>query len=277
MKLKITTCCLLFVAIIFSCKKEDLSTGISTGNPGNTQALVLNKVLIDNQSAYEYLYNDSNLLTTEKSKFDFTINHYNTLGQLSSTDYYGNDDVLSNDAQVVQAAMNSSVWVTPVNGVNGGSLSYEYSNNGQLTKTIYSRPQLISSEYSEFSYNAGNRINKQTMYWDNIATGYIDYSYDGKGNMIKETLYNLPLTGAAELITTTQYEFDSKLNPYKSVNKLPIPGVDTNPNNIIKETYTIHLAQGQGADKAQVTQTTYIYNTSGYPIAKNGNTTYVYK
>jgi hypothetical protein len=161
--------------------------------------------------------------------------------------------------------------------VNGGSLSYEYSNNGQLTKTIYSRPQLISSEYSEFSYNAGNRINKQTMYWDNIATGYIDYSYDGKGNMIKETLYNLPLTGAAELITTTQYEFDSKLNPYKSVNKLPIPGVDTNPNNIIKETYTIHLAQGQGADKAQVTQTTYIYNTSGYPIAKNGNTTYVYK
>jgi hypothetical protein len=277
MKLKITTCCLLFVAIIFSCKKEDLSTGISADNSGNTQTLFLNKVLIDNQSAYEYLYNESNLLTTEKSKFDFTIHHYNTLGQLSSTDYYGNDDILSSDAQVVQTAMNSSVWVTSASGVNGGSLSYEYNNNGQLIKTTYSRPQLTSTEYSAFSYDANNRINKQTMYWEGIATGYIDYSYDGKGNMNKEVLYSLPLTGAAELITTTLYEFDSKLNPYKSVNKLLIPGVDTNPNNITKETYTIHLAQGQGADKAQITQNTYVYNTSGYPITKNGNTTYVYK
>ena len=142
---------------------------------------------------------------------------------MASTDYYGNDNVLSSDAQVVQAAMNSSVWVTPANGVNGGSLSYEYNNNGQLTKTIYSRPQLSSSEYSEFTYDASNRIIKQTMYWEKIATGYIDYSYDAKGNMIKETLYNLPSTGAAELITTNQYEFDSKINPYKSVSKLLIP------------------------------------------------------
>jgi hypothetical protein len=277
MKLKITTFCLLFVAIIYSCKKEDLSTGINLPNAGNSQTLLLSKVLIDNQSAYEFLYNDSNLLTTKKSKFDFTAHHYNSLGQLSSTDYYGNDDILSSDAQVVQTAMNSSVWVTSASGVDGGSLSYDYNKNGQLIKTRYSRPLLTSSEYSAFTYDASNRINRQTMYWEDIATGYIDYSYDGKGNMIKEVLYSMPLTGAAELITTTLYEFDSKLNPYKSVNKLLIPGVDTNPNNITKETYTIHLAQGQGADKAQVTQNTYVYNTSGYPITKNGNTTYVYK
>lgn len=277
MKLKITTFCLLFVAIIYSCKKEDLSTGISPDNAGNTQTLFLSKVLIDNQSAYEFLYNDLNLLTTKKSKFDFTVHHYNSVGQLSSTDYYGNDDILSSDAQVVQAAMNSTVWVTSASGVNCGSLSYAYNNNGQLLKTTYSRPQLTNTEYSVFSYDASNRINKQTMYWDDIATGYIDYSYDGKGNMIKEVLYNQPLTGAAELITTTLYEFDSKLNPYKSVSKILIPGVDTNPNNIIKETYTIHLAQGQGADKAQVTQNIYVYNTSGYPITQNNNTTYVYK
>lgn len=238
---------------------------------------MLSQVLIDNQAAYVYVYNDSSQLATKKSKFDFTVHHHNSLGQLSSTDYYGNDDILSSDAQVVQTAMNSSVWVTSASGVNCGSLSYVYNNNGQLIKTTYSRPQLTSTEYSVFNYDASNRINKQTMYWEDIATGYIDYSYDGKGNMIKEVLYNQPLTGAAELITTTLYEFDSKLNPYKSVSKLLIPGVDTNPNNITKETYTIHLAPGQGADKAQVTQNKYVYNTSGYPITKNGNTTYVYK
>ena len=276
MKLKLMSFCLLFITIFLSCKKEDLSNGLDTGNNPNGSLPLLSKVMIDNQSAYEYVYNDSSQLTTEKSKFNFNLNHYNALGQLVSTDYFGNDAVLSSDAQVVQTAMNSSVWVTSANGVNGGSLSFDYNNNGQLIKTTYSRPQVTSSEYSAFSYDASNRINRQTMYWEDIATGYIDYSYDGKGNMIKEVLYSLPLTGAAELITTTLYEFDSKLNPFKSVSKLLIPGVDTNPNNIIKETYTIHLAQGQGADKAQVTQTTYIYNTSGYPVTKNGNTTFIY-
>ena len=277
MKLKIAASCLLFVAIFLSCKKEDLSTGLGSGNSGNTATLIISKVLIDNQCANEYVYNDSNLVTTEKSKFDFTINHYNALGQLASTDFYGNDDILSSDAQVVQAAMNSSDWVTSANGVKGGSLTYYYNNNGQLIKTAYTRPLLTGSENSEFIYDASNRISRQTMYWENAATGYIDYSYDGKGNLIKEMLYNLSSGGTAELITTTQYEFDSKQNPFKSTSRFLVPGIDTNPNNVIKETYTIHLSQDQGSDKIQTTQTTYVYNTKGYPITKNGNISYIYK
>jgi len=277
MKLKIAASCLLFVAIFLSCKKEDLSNGLGSGNSGNTATLIISKVLIDNQCANEYVYNDSNLVITEKSKFDFTINHYNALGQLASTDFYGNDDILSSDAQVVQAAMNSSDWVTSANGVKGGSLTYYYNNNGQLIKTAYTRPLLTGSENSEFIYDASNRISRQTMYWENAATGYIDYSYDGKGNLIKEMLYNLSSGGTAELITTTQYEFDSKQNPFKSTSRFLVPGIDTNPNNVIKETYTIHLSQDQGSDKIQTTQTTYVYNTKGYPITKNGNISYIYK
>jgi hypothetical protein len=115
------------------------------------------------------------------------------------------------------------------------------------------------------------------MYWENTITGYIDYSYDAKGNLIKEMLYNIPSAGVTELITTTQYIFDSQLNPYKPISKLKIPGIDTNPNNIVKETYTIHLAQGQGTDSGQVTETTYEYNGLGYPVTKNGNIKYIYK
>jgi hypothetical protein len=277
MKLKIISFCLLSVTIFFSCKKEDLSNGLNSGNIPTTSLLVLSQVMIDNQSAYEYVYNDSSQLTTEKSKFNFNLNHYNALGQLVSTDYYGNDAVLSSDAQVVLAAMSSTVWVCSTTGVKAGTINYIYNSKGQLIKTSYSRPVTTSSEYSEFTYDASNRIIKQTMYWEKIATGYIDYSYDAKGNMIKETLYNLPSTGAAELITTTQYEFDSKINPYKSVSKLLIPGVDTNPNNIIKETYTIHLPQTQGSNKVQITQDSYTYNAQGYPVTVNGNTTYIYK
>jgi hypothetical protein len=277
MKLKLIAFCLFFITVIFSCKKEDLSTGINPGNTGTATAPQLSKVLVDNQSYYEYLYNDSSLITTEKSKFDYTVNHFNALGQLSYTDYYGNDDVLSSDATVVQTAMNSSTWVTPANGVDGGCLKYEYNSYGQLTKATYSRPQSSSSEYSVFSYDASNRINKQTMYWENIATGYIDYSYDGKGNLILESLYNLPSTGAAELITTTQYDFDSKLNPYKLFSKSLIPGIDTNQNNILKVTCTIKINPAQGSDKVQITQDTYTYNSAGYPVTKNANTTFIYK
>jgi|WetSurMetagenome_2_1015567.scaffolds.fasta_scaffold33448_1 hypothetical protein len=277
MKLKIISFCLLCVTIFFSCKKEDLSDGLDSGNKPNGSLPVLSKVMIDNQSAYEYLYNDSNLLTTEKSKFDFTLHQYNIRGQIISSDYYGNDAVLSSDAQVVQAAMSSTDWVTSATGVKGGTLSYIYNDKGQLIKTSYSRPVTTSSEYSEFTYSTNGKISRQTMYWADAATGYIDYSYDSKGNLVKEILYNLPSSGVAELIATTQYEFDSKLNPYKLSGKILIPGENTNLNNIIKETYTIHINPDQGSDKVLVTQTTYTYNNLGYPVTENGNTSFIYK
>jgi len=275
MKLKLLSFCLLFITVFFSCKKEDLSTGLDSGNKPNGSIQVLSKVMIDNQSAFEYIYNDSSQLTSEKSKFNFSLNHYSALGQLKSTDYYGNDDVLSCDAQVAQAALSSNVWVCSTTGAKGGTLSYSYNDKGQLIKTLYSRPVTTNSEYSEFTYNANGKISRQTMYWADAATGYIDYSYDSKGNLVKEMLYNLPSSGVAELITTTQYEFDSKLNPYLS-GKILIPGVNTNPNNIVKETYTIRISPDQGSDKVLVTPTAYTYNNSGYPVSKNGNTTFIY-
>jgi hypothetical protein len=276
MKLKIITFCILIVAILGSCKKEDLSNGLDTGKTTSNGTPLLTKVLIDNQSANEYVYNDSNLLSEEKSKFDFIINNYNSNGQLTSSEYFGNDNVLSSDPSVYQAAMSSAVWVTETTGVCGGSMSYSYNDKGQLIKTTYIRSQSTTSEYSDFTYDANSRIGRQTMYWDNVATGYIDYTYDAKGNLIQEMLYNLPSTGVGELITTTQYEFDSQKNPFVSTGRLMIPGINTNQNNIIKETYTIHLTADQGSDNVQVTQTAYTYNAVGYPITKNSNISFVY-
>ena len=73
-------------------------------------------------------------------------------------------------------------------------------------------------------------------------------TYDTNGNLITEMLYNLSSAGVSELITTTQYDFDSEKNPYLATNRLMIQGINTNKNNIIKETYTIHLSTDQGSD-----------------------------
>jgi hypothetical protein len=277
MGIKITTLCLLFVTVFFSCKKDPILNTPTSGNPGSTAIPVLSKVLINNLCSNEYVYNDSYLVSEEKSEFDYTMNHYNAKGQLISSEYYTNDDVLSSDAQISATAINSTALVTAVNGKKAGIITYEYNANSQLTKTTYSLPAATSSEYSDFSYDSYNRINRQTMYWADTETGYIDYSYDTKGNLILESLYNMPSTGVAELITSTSYAFDNSQNPFKFFSRLMVPGITTNQNNIIKETYTIHLTPDQGPDKIEVTETSYQYNALGYPATKNSNVSFVYE
>ena len=273
MKLKIIIINLLFVAVFLSCKKDE---SLTVGNVGNTEALLLSQVLIDNQPSFGYLYNAARLISEEKSTFNFTMYHYNDKNQLVTTDYYSNYDILSSDLTIFQTALNRKEWVTPDSPNKGGNIKYEYSDNGQLFKATYS-PLSGSSQYSEFSYGVNNRISRQILYWADKETGSIEYSYDGKGNLSEENLYNLLSTGVNELGTTVRYEFDNEQNPYKSVSKLMTPGINTNRNNIIKETYTIHLKADQGADKTQITPTSYVYNEKGYPISKNGNVTFVYK
>ena len=271
MKFKIFSFSLILVSIFVSCKKESLSI------VANTNIALLSKIMTDNQSSDEYIFNGLNLISEEKSRYDYTLHHYNSNNQLVSSDFYGNDDILSSNLQIYQTAMSRVDWVTPINGSKGGTIAYEYNSDAELIKTTYTRPSSTSSEYSLFSYDANNRISRQMMYWEDIETGYIDYSYDAKGNLLTEALYNVPATGAAELITTTQYAYDDKQNPYKSFIQLMMPGIYTNVNNIIKETYTINSNTVTASGKIQVTDNSYAYNTNGYPVSKNGNVSYIYK
>jgi hypothetical protein len=274
MRIKLITFCLLFITVFLSCKKDEISDAV---NPGNAYIPLLSKVLIDNQPYSEYLYNDAKLIIEERSKFDITIHHYNNKNQIISSDLYANYDILSNDLNVYQSAMDRTEWVTIENGKKSGTITYEYSNNDQLIKTTYTCPSSGSSEYSEFTYDVNKRIDRQILYWENNKTGYIDYSYDGKGNLIEEALYNLTSLGVAELSSTTRYEFDNEQNPYKLFSRLINPGINTNRNNIIKETFTIHSDADQRTDKVQITENSYAYDGNGYPLSKDGNVVYVYK
>jgi hypothetical protein len=275
MRMKVLSFCLFIVLILISCKKEEIGTSkISTGTENSYQAKI-NKVLVDNQSISEYIYNDSSLVVQEKCKYDYVQYHYNSKGQLATAQYYDNDDILSADPAVAQSAANSNVLVTASSGNKGGLITYTYNDNGQLARATYTRPAATSSEYSEFTYTA-NRITRQTMYWDNTATGYIDYQYDANGNMVSEALYDLPASGSPLLITKTKYSFDNQLNPYRTTSRSLVPGINTNLNNIIKEVYTIPSAASQSADNVQTTETTYEYNAMGFPISQNGTVTFVY-
>ena len=262
---------MLFCALIlFSCEKEKQLIVENTDIP------LLSKVLIDGESFYEYTYNDANLLIEEKSKFHYTKHNYNDNNLLSSSEFYMDPGMFSSNYSVVEASMNRKEWVNPDNTAKSLTQKFEYNENGQLDRKIYTRPSVTNSEYSEFTFD-NDRINRQKMYWENEMTFYIDYSYDEKGNLIKESKYYVSSSGISELWTTTEYEYDSMHNPYQAFKPLMSPGKFTNPNNIIKETYTIHFEVDQWTQKVQVNNNSYEYNDKGYPIKVNGDAEYVYK
>lgn len=271
MKLKIISSCLLIILILLSCRRENLVIAEKTDGP------LLSKVQIADLPFYEYAYNGENLVSEEKSKYYYTVHQYNDMNQVLGTDYYTDNALLSNDQKIIENALTRKGLINSANSEKGATLKYEYNIDGKLTNTTFSRSSNSNPEYSEFSYDADGRIGKQTLFWDNKILGYIDYLYDGRGNLIKETLYSITSDGLPELSTTTQYEFDNNQNPLRSFYRLMTPGINTNRNNIVKETFTIHFKADQGPDKVQTTVTSYTYDSRGYPISKNDTIKYLYE
>jgi hypothetical protein len=153
---------------------------------------------------------------------------------------------------------------------------YEYNQNGQLIKYSINRIKTNYKSYSVFEYNAKGQISKETWYSDDKATGNTIYTYNDAGNLILKTRNDILADGSFKLSTTTEYEFDNKKNPYLLF-KMQLPGIYTNQNNIIKETYTLWFEVDAFVDKVQITDTIYEYNDNGYPVKQNGTVEFVYR
>jgi len=199
---------LVFSLLIISCEKE---------RPiiiENTDIPLINKVLSDGESVMEYTYNEANLLREEKGKLHYTRHNYNDLNQLTSSDIYMDPAMFSSSMAVIQEAMNRKEWVNPDNTKISLAKSFKYGDNGQVIRVIYERPATSNSEFTEFSFE-NDRITRQTMYWQNEISFYIDYLYDERGNLIKESKYHVSTNRSPELWTTTEYELDNKGNPFR--------------------------------------------------------------
>ena len=260
-----------FISCIFLSCEKDKQLIIE-----NTDIPLLSKVLTGGVTNMEYSYNGANLVTEEKSKFTYTKHSYNDNNLLTSSDFYMDPAMFSSDWSVVEASMNRKEWVNPDNTARSLTKGFEYDSNEQLTRITYSRPSVNNSEYSQYTLE-NDRISRQTMYWQNAISFYIDYIYDEKGNLIKESKYYVPSTGIAELWTTTEYMFDNMHNPFQAFKRLMTPSKFTNPNNITKETYTIYFEVDQWTQKVSITNNSYEYNDNGFPIKVNGEAEYVYK
>lgn len=268
--MKNVTLSFLFLLILSSCEKDKLLI------VENSEIPLLSKVLIGGEPYMEYSYNDANLVTEEKCKFHYTKHNYSDNNLLSSSEFYTDPAMFSSSSSVIEAAMKRKEWVNPDNTAKSLTQSFEYNENGQFARKIYTRPSVSESEYSEFTIE-NDRISRQTMYWKNAVSGYIDYIYDEKGNLQKETKFLILSDGKDELMTTTEYVYDNMRNPYIAFKRLMTQGKYTNPNNIIKTIYTLHFEVDAWIEKTQVTENKYQYNRLGYPVKVNDEVVYVYK
>ncbi len=256
--------------LLFSCEKDKQSVIENKDIP------LISKVLIGGEIYMEYSYNDENLVTEEKNKFHYAKHTYNDINQLITSDFYWDMRIASSNSRVLEEAMNRKEWVNPENTPKSISHKFEYNSKEQLFRKSFIRPSGDNSDVVEFKYE-NDRIVRITGFNNNSISGYTDYQYDEYGNVIRQTKYMVSSSGNAELTTTTEYEYDNKHNPYQSFKRLITPGIYTNPNNITKETYTIHFEVDPSIEKVQITERTYEYNANGYPIKVNSETEYVYK
>ncbi len=267
---QLTLILLLYLAFFTSCKKEKPVIIEDPGIP------LLEKVMFGLELYKVYTWNESFLISDEKSKFFYTRHNYNNQNQLVSSDFYVDPGIYSSDSHIAQATMNRTEWVNADNTAKEMFRTYEYNQNGQLIKYSINRINTNYKSYSSFEYNAKGQISKETWYSDGKATGNTIYTYIDAGNLILKTRNDILADGTFKLSTTTNYEFDDKKNPYLLF-KMQIPGIYTNQNNIIKETYTLWFEVDAYIDKIQITETTYEYNDSGYPVMKDGTVEFVYR
>jgi hypothetical protein len=261
-----------FSVLFFSCEKEGNNQIVIE----NTGIPLISKVLYDGQISVEYVYNQSNLLSEEKSKFHYTKHTYNSENQLITSDFYWDVSMASSNSAVIQAAMERTEWVTPDNTPKSVSHELSYNADGQLFRKSYNRTNDESSDFTEFQYDGG-RITKETGYYNGSVMGFTTYEYDSKGNVAKELKYMTSPYGVTELTATTEYEYDDMHNPFQAFKRLTTPGVYTNPNNILKQTYTLNFDVDPYTEKVQVTTNKYEYNSEGYPSKVNGTVEYQYE
>ncbi len=226
----------------------------------------------------------------------FTYNHYNLILEVNSTSfyrkfYYDNSNKLIKEEVVISPdSFSSSMpagmtheFVDPYKtGISMYSI-FEYNENSYLSRQLNYIPSNGQDELRSicsFEYDSNNRISKVLLQDGNsVVTQFSTYIYDKYGNVLEENSYSylfIPAgTGPTHLSKVT-FEYDSYINPYSVFKHTGRPGINSNPNNIIK-TRTYNYALTPGIVDIQESTTAYQYNyETRYPVKVINGEEFIY-
>ncbi len=154
----------------------------------NTGMPLIVKEIYDDSLYNEFTYNERNLLKERKSKWFYTVYHYDLNNRLTSADLYEDPGIFSSNWVTSQAAWNRKDWVTPENTQKSGIATYTYKNLIPESIRVLRFPGGIEHK-SAFECDDKGRIVNLVFYSEGEISGKIAYSYDETGNVIREEHY----------------------------------------------------------------------------------------
>ncbi len=239
-------------------------------NAQNISKKRLLEVYNDTSLIQLFTYNDSGFIDEVKSKLIYKKYAYNPMGQLVSVDVYSDPAIVSSSSFVIEESRNRKEWAGPDILEKSHSTYYKYDKDGQL---IESSNYL---GYNLYTYEQ-SRISKMTYYHDGVISSIIEFKYDRKGNLKERLNYQVSENQEKLLMRKTTFKYDTKKNPYASFHNPVIPGLYSNPNNVLwSESTTSFRIEGM-ADQTHSESFSYTYDTDAYPITKNRCTQLLYE
>ena len=249
-----------------SCEKEDV-------NPDTCQdSSKIRQVKTDTMVWEEMTYTENCLLHEFVQAFSYKKYSYNEKGQLTKIEQALTLDPLS---CFMPTGSDGEIITDPRKAKITKYSSFEYDNVGKpAKKTDYylNGKQFEMLSYTTYEYG-DDRVKE--LFRHNREGGISEkntYTYDEKGNIIRDEYYFSDSGAGYILMNTKEYVLDDKINPYLIFENEGIPGIFTNRNNILKSIYTDNYS---GDGYTYTVEYSYEYNASGFPVKMN-NFTFIY-
>jgi hypothetical protein len=228
----------------------------------------------------QYSYNQDNLINEVNSTSFYRKFHYDNSNKLIKEEIAISPDSFSSSMPTSM----TREFVDPDKTGISMYIVFEYNDNGNLSRQLNFVPSNGQDELRSirtFEYDSNNRISKVLLHnGSEVITQFSTFLYDNNGNVIEENSYSylfIPAgTGPTHLSKGT-FEYDSYINPYSVFKQTGRPGINSNPNNIIK-IKTYNLVNTPGIPDFTESEIEYEYNSeTGHPIKVINGEEFIYE
>lgn len=151
--------------------------------------------------------------------------------------------------------------------------TFDYNSTGNLLRVNNYNSDGFRSRYDSLTYDANGRL---TGFYElrSMENGYqkqskYTYTWDSKGNIIKEVRVSMPAGVESKDSSFTEYTYDDKVNfasrqPEFFLLESDNPTFGLSANNVVKSVRTINTIPGYVSTATEE----YTYDADGYPVTR---------
>jgi hypothetical protein len=238
--------------LITACKKDDVNTSLCYSNT------LISQINSGKEAVHGITYNINCLVYESTQPFSYKKYSYDSENMLKKVEMAYSFNPFS--CVMLPGQSDES---DPRKARLSESDVFEYNDSSLLIrKSHYFLNSGISQpvSYQTFEYEKERIVRANTYNTQGDLTLYHVYTYDDNANVIRDDQYTV--YSGVKLANSKRCEFDNQNNPYRVFECEGTPGINTNKNNIIKETI---ISYNGTSEFTNVKTFVYRYNSLGYP------------